>query len=346
MITSRKSACLSLAGCVVALSLLLAGPAGAEVRTATIEDPADASPTISGVPYQPDIRQVFVSYDTAGTLTVTASFYNAFDSIDTSSHYAFFGEFEITAARPSPGAAHCSVSWLEPEHAQGFHHVYKATPGTFQDYVEFQGVSGKLPLTRVTSADQKQVTVSATHSILAGRNYNCVRYTLWSRELSSFSNPNSRYDADCDCWYLESPIDYTGFPNDYEAASQNTAGVWFAGFQPPPYVPTRRLEKTYFGVIARGRCRHAAITYLSVGPDQVAPYGSNFVEQPFGAKVAARIDGKRLKRIPVGTKREIRWGHVLPGWHTLRLYYPGDEWRLPGEYKKKFRVGNCRGRRF
>jgi hypothetical protein len=77
----------------------------AEVRTLTIADPADATPTISGIPNNPDIRQVSISYDASGSLTLTASFYNAFDTLDASSNYAFWAKFNLSASK-AEGAGH------------------------------------------------------------------------------------------------------------------------------------------------------------------------------------------------------------------------------------------------
>lgn len=80
----------------VVLSLLVVGSAfsiatsaSAEVRTLNAGDPADATPTISGNPDNPDISAVDATYDSSGSLSITVDFYNSINSLDTSQNYAF-----------------------------------------------------------------------------------------------------------------------------------------------------------------------------------------------------------------------------------------------------------------
>src|SRR4051812_4233356 len=78
---------------VMVALLLLAVPASASARTANADDPADAQPTVSGKPDNPDIQHVTVTYDGAQSITINVSFYNALNTLDTSykyDHYIYF----------------------------------------------------------------------------------------------------------------------------------------------------------------------------------------------------------------------------------------------------------------
>src|SRR3954452_1892527 len=70
----------------LAFTLLLSGHALAEVRTAIVNDPRDATlhENVDGTSYREpyDIKSVQVSYDTAGSISITLAFYEPLPQAD------------------------------------------------------------------------------------------------------------------------------------------------------------------------------------------------------------------------------------------------------------------------
>ena len=212
---------------VVMFAITLPAAADADVRSATADDPQDAPATVSGQPNNPDIKRVQATYDTAGTLTLTIDFFNAASAIDYSQNYAFWATFTVGTWTDNGGSTDsCSTSQqgsLSGQHHVGGHYV------TFYDRATVSGYEGYLNFSRSTSADGKQVTITASNPNIANRGYNCIEYTLHARRRSTVSNPNSDYDSGCDCWYVGIRIDTTG-----EGATSDTSRpTYFAGFTPP-----------------------------------------------------------------------------------------------------------------
>src|SRR5215216_2832285 len=64
---------------VIAFALMAAPATASAARSGNVDDPADAQPTVSGTPDNPDVQHVTVTHD-AGTIAITASFYNALNA--------------------------------------------------------------------------------------------------------------------------------------------------------------------------------------------------------------------------------------------------------------------------
>lgn len=206
-------------------------PAGAETRTGFASDPVDGTPTVSGVPNSPDIKQVYVVYDSSGTIKLTIDFYNAPANVDRSQNYGFAGNFTIGTASGASPSGYCSTT---NGGISGQHHIYSSYLGqTFFDRATVAGFAGYLNFNRSTSADGRQVTISASSGAIANRDYRCFTYKEVARRRSTVSNPNSDYDPSCDCWYVTVTTDCagtTGMP--YGGCSGET--LWFDGFKPTP----------------------------------------------------------------------------------------------------------------
>jgi hypothetical protein len=210
----------------VVILLLLAAPASAEIRGGVADDPADATPTVSGVPNNLDISRVRVSYDTAGALSITVNFHHSPAALDLSQNYAFLAAFSL--GRPSDNTvnAYCNTG------ITGTHHVF-SNRVTFLDRATISGLDGYLNFARTSSPDGREVTISATSPALANRDLRCLDYALYARRYSSASNLNSDYDSVCDCWYVSLRLDDAGDPG------LSFPTIWFNGFkpQPPPQAP-------------------------------------------------------------------------------------------------------------
>lgn len=227
--------------CAAVLWCMLTGVARAEIRTAHVADPADAQPSVSGRPSQPDIEEVIATYDSAGSLSITARFYNAFSAVDTSENFDFWASFGVSTGSDrswEPGT--CSASF-GPGDVHGQHHVFSSVGTVFFDRASVTGYSGYLSFSRVVSPDQRSVTISATSPVLAGRDFRCLEYELKSRARSTVSNPYSEWSEGCGCWYVNPVLDWIGGSGIYTGTSIEypTSGVWFDGFTPPaPTGPT------------------------------------------------------------------------------------------------------------
>jgi hypothetical protein len=209
----------------------VAGPsARADVRTLAVADPQDAPPTISGVPSNPDITELNVAYDTSGSIAITVTFVNSVNSLDLSQDYAEFGNFRVSTGDvwPTGGDPLCTDG--SAGNLIGQNHI-ASNVETFNNQATIIGYTGTLPFTVTKSADGHQITLTASSPALANHNYTCANYTVYAKIRSTASNPNSDYDAGCDCWYVSSLLD--AVPN-----GAPTSGAWFDGFAPLPPTPT------------------------------------------------------------------------------------------------------------
>lgn len=301
-----------------ALGLLIPSAASAEIRTAHAADPADAMPTISGVPNNPDIAAVVVSYDTAGSITITASFYNAFNTLDTSENFGFWGDFSITESGESYGGDTSYCFGTSTSGLYGQHHVYSNGSVTFNNEGSIGGYSGKLPFTRTEGADHKSVTISASSPALANHDWKCLNYSLHARTHASISNPYSEYGAGCDCWYVNRELDKLG--------NEAFQGIWFDGFQPPPpvHVITQKKSKAH-GAVASPKCRTVRLKQWWITPEW-----ADGGPQEFTGKMRANIDGKTKTFLAAG-EGPLVW-HIPRGYYTLRLKYLGDTYRTESNW--------------
>jgi hypothetical protein len=219
-------------GIAVALAAM-ATPAHAEIRTLTATLPSDAQPTISGIPDNPDLRQLHIVYDTTGSVTITVDFWHPINGVDTSQNYAFSGAFSIGTA-VGMGSDIADDTYCDSHSSGGLdgdHHVF-STVETFYDQATVSGFGGTLSLTRTVSPDNMEITLTASNSALANHNWTCATYTLYARARSTAGNLSSSYDASCDCWFVTHELD----------TISPLPATYFDGFaplapQPPPPPP-------------------------------------------------------------------------------------------------------------
>lgn len=198
---------------------LSAAPARAEIRSATVTDPADATPPLSGPPNSPDVKQVRATYDTAGSFSFVVDFYNSLTDLSFNPTYAHYGQFDIGSS--------CEVGAYGG--ITGQHHVASSST-TFNNEFSVSGYSGTLEVQRTVSPDGRQITISGQTPAIANQDYVCFDYTLGGRDYSTYSNPHSDYDENCGCWY-------TGGAEDWLGESFYDDAFYFDGFAPPPHVP-------------------------------------------------------------------------------------------------------------
>jgi hypothetical protein len=315
MAFSRPKTTVSLIGLLL---LVLAAPASAETRTASVQDAAEALPNLSGQPGNPDIRQVGVTYDTSGSLTFTIDFYNSVNNLDTSEYYAHVGRFAVGTRTQGVNDNYLACNrtalggiW------DGQHHVFGAY-ATFFDRASMWGYEGYLNFSRSISADGRRVTIRASHQALANRDYQCFEYFLDARKVSTASNPNSEYDASCGCWYTHGPQDYAGVPRGSDIFIPT---LWFDGFAP---FQAEARARTQLDFEAHGKCRAISLNDYRLRPRLV-----DGVRRPFDGRIIfKRFSGQTGRR----QTRSFEAGEnavwkVKPGYHRVTARYSGDEWR-------------------
>jgi hypothetical protein len=175
--------------------------------------------TVGGQPSQPDVSGVRVLYDTTGAISIIVDFYGPVDGYDSSQNYAYYGNFTVGSWKRYGATLSCSTE-AQGSLGSGQHHIYSAS-STFFDRATVTGYDGYLNFARALSADKRQITLTASSPTIANRNYQCVTYTTNGRRRSTVENINSRYDENCDCWYVGAPPDTVG-------------QFQFAGQDPPP----------------------------------------------------------------------------------------------------------------
>ena len=154
----------ALASACAIVAVLALGPAvaGAEVRSGAVSDGRDVPEALSGG-RQPDIEQVRVSYDTAGTLAVTVRLHEPF--AQTNGTYSYFE----TSIRLGPGYA---------RECNSFDGAYVTLYGRITDSpwakLRMSTYDGELSPTKTVSADKREITYTTTASQLAGRDYICA----------------------------------------------------------------------------------------------------------------------------------------------------------------------------
>lgn len=310
---------------VVAFGLLVAAPAAsAEVRTLTVQDAPDGIPTISGVPDNPDISQVAVHYDSAGTLTLRVAFYNSLDWVDKSRNYKFWGWFNIGEGSPNAFDPSSCYAGGAPGDIYGQHNVV----GSFYDRAEVGGYNGYLNFTPSMSVDKKIISLTASSPAIANRNYRCLEYSLYARTHSSITNLYSDYDEGCDCWYLNNGLDTIRGTVNYGSIIEK--GVWFDGFQPPPPPPAPLEQlKGSMQITAVGGCRSATLKSW-----KITPWAGGY---PLSGNLRVRI-GNQVREFPATQPGPIRFKRVRSGWRNLHVVYLGDPRRTSAKADETVRV--------
>lgn len=141
---------------------------------------------------------------------------------------------------------------MNPGDLSGQHHVYTAYPFTFFDRASAQGYSGYLNFNRSTSADGRQIIISASSPALANRDYRCMTYELDARKHAPASDPLSLYDPDCGCWYRGVTLDSAGGAGIYVPPPT----LWFDGFRP---AGSTKLKTCHRSRYLRGKLRVAGV---------------------------------------------------------------------------------------
>lgn len=312
---------------VLTLMAVTAPESRAEVQTASVEDPADAPLTVSGVPSQPDIKNVSIIYDTAGALSLTVTFYNSPSALDYSNRYAFWGNFGLGVIRRYGGSPSCEFTATGMVNGQ--HHIFSTTGLRFYDQASVTGYEGQLPFQRTMSPDGRSITITASSPVLANRHFDCFEYSSHSRFRSTPSNSHSDYDSSCDCWYVGGIDDVAGITStDYWEALN-----YFDG-----YTPTITMPSTRFWLNPKAYCRSLDLSRWTLLPDRV-----NGVRRGFPSKLRFELrSGGRTLTLSRKPSSNLWWDRLAPGRYSLIAFYPGDSWRKPSNtVRVSVRIPRC-----
>ena len=152
------------------LGLVLPAAAQAEIRDGSVTDPQDQAQSVDGR-NRVDLAGMYVRYDTTGTLSITAQFFDAYENTSgigggdlavriSDAGYYSSGKPVCTGSGPIGGV------FL---YASIYPSSY-ASSGS----VSISGYDGSIAAPRSRSADGKELTWTVTHPLLADRNYICV----------------------------------------------------------------------------------------------------------------------------------------------------------------------------
>ena len=271
-----------------------------------------------------------ITYDTVGTLTITADFYNSPSSLDTSQNYAFLANFEVGMNAGSKSYRYCD-SYVYA----GQHHVWAKTGLRFYDQSSVSGYEGKLQFNRSTSGDGKQVTVSANSPTLANQDLQCFTYQLRNRSYSSASNLHSDYDDSCGCWAITTSGDVLGVEDEDVPLAPTNYFDGFAPVDPPP--PPKAVAKLKLRPVPS--CRRLDLSAWTLLPDAV-----NGTNRGFSGQVLFKLTHAGVTRQKKTRPRPyIYWNGIGPGKYKLEAQYLGDRWREPSNVvRRTVKIPRCR----
>jgi hypothetical protein len=179
------------------------GAAHAAVRSITVQDPNDAPPALSG-PQDEDVRSATLSYDEAGSVTFTVSF---FGSLNGSRHRDLSISADL-AGKTSTYSSGCDI--LDPNHAWVF-----VLPKSNYASLTLDGFTGSLSGSVALSTDGATFTATFAHPALANRDFRCGSVGSLSYHYYSYSY-----------------CDFAGCPRSSAVVDTVGVGGWFAGYAP------------------------------------------------------------------------------------------------------------------
>lgn len=207
---------------IISLVLALPGSAMADVRSGSVADPDDV-PSALNPPDFPDLANVSASYDTAGSITFTATFYS--DTRQRPSEWysteisAIFGTYNPDGYNVIPNTKG-SCDTIGDQSSE--HQISLNLPFTGTATATVAHYTGSLSAPVTVSPDGRSLSVTFSQSQIAGQGYQCMTGSLSTWTRSTASNLNSYYGVGCDCWYV--------YRSDL-ADSYST--VWFPGYPLP-----------------------------------------------------------------------------------------------------------------
>lgn len=309
---------------VLVLVAVLAGAmpqiSSAAPRSLSIPDPTDGTPTVSGQPGDPDVSRLAATYDPeVGTLSITVDFYQPLSAIGGTDSYAWWSSFTV-GAPDDPKNPNTGCNPLAAGGLSGQQHVLSPYQ-TFFDQATVTGYAGRLPFSR-TSSDTS-ITITASSSVIANRDYRCITYALNARSRRPASDINSRYDEYCDCWYISGQQDAVGV-DDRLSPYEQPRVLWFPGFKPVLVKVATRLTWTPH----RGH-RRLDLWDWTVLPDTVLDE-----DRAWTGKLVFRISkGNRVVLVRQAKPSQLEVGKKLarvklaPGRYKVKVYYTGDAFR-------------------
>lgn len=355
--------------------LFLMAPSLAAANTASVDDPQEAPPNLSG-PKDPDVKHLTVSYSPKGALTVQAELWEPLT--DGNSYLGITLRVSTGTMTPStydPKVSYCSGG-LSASISLGSEYTYLTIPG-------FQG---SLDTTSSrASADKRTFTYYYRHDALAGANPTCGQ---WGLDARVYSMSGSSYSSGCNCFPSTRTLDGSsnvgpaltfdastpacddGVDNDGDGRiDANDPGCMqqISGFNEVDTLPAcddaidndgdgtidakdpgckgaatgssevdpRRVATKYSLVAKRSKC--VIDTEVEALPD-IKPV-ELFPFQKVVVEVAGTTKANRYKvtrKLPLARVMGYTFGPRLAGKFRVRSWYPGDKWRAKSIVRVKF----------
>lgn len=276
----------------------LAGLARAEVRSVTVTDPADAMPTVSGAPENPDLSKVTLTYDNStGTVTVVQDFYNSLPSV-APAHYAYFTGVLVGPSSTRSWAINGSVEEETCASWEGFSSVLEDRPyagAPYSNSFSVLGYSGTGSFMTTVENGGLQVTSTATSPALVGHDWRCASVDLSANTRSTVNNPHSFWDSGCECWAVTTTLDTVGIET---VPGLMNGTLWFPGFpttRPKPETPLEKEEKQW-AAEAKAKQEAAQKKKETLTETQAERYMTTALRRGFGS----RFTGARPRTVSCG----------------------------------------------
>jgi hypothetical protein len=206
----------------------VAAPSHAVTRAGAEPDKQDTTAVLSG-PRHPDIEQIRATYDeAAGSITFTARFYESIANTQ-SSHVV-----EVRAAREGSRYDGFKGSCYGADIVSS---AYVATT-TKQGQTSAAGAEGTTSAGVTVSPDGRELTMSSTHSLFAGRDLRCLDAEVYVPDPDGHCSPSNSNCQSIRYRYVYDELDQVGYFDGYAPSPPPTT--------PPTAAPldegTREVE--------------------------------------------------------------------------------------------------------
>jgi len=147
----------------LAALLVIAPAAFAETRTGAASDPQDQPENLNG-PRKPDIEQVRVSFDTAGSINAVIRFYEPIGQ--SASGY----KFEVVVAEAEAADSYFAGQCKSYSGARIFGFISSSSTAASMTVTGYDGTAS---VPQSISADGREIMLATSHGALAGKDYRC-----------------------------------------------------------------------------------------------------------------------------------------------------------------------------
>lgn|GEM_PF-2907723 len=340
-----------------AFGLALPSVAQAEIREGVTTDPKDQAQSVDGK-NRVDLAGLTVRYETAGTVSVTAKFFDAYENTSGigGTQLGMWLGTSVTEYSASCGMDGGSIS-LSGD--------ITSSPGSSAagSFLFISGYDGYIPATKTRSADGTEITWTVSHPLLANRNFICAdSIRLYAPDRDGHCSPSLNNCQQIVYSYVYDTVDpffFSGFAppvcgdakdNDGDGkiddADPGCLGTKTGASEDDPAPVASRLALKVTKRSPRSCSIKANLTVnssrpanLLVGTTPLFPLGNAKVELLGLSKGNRRT--KMTRRINLSEGSYTSFRVTRSGWYRMRASYLGDRFRATSPVVSK-RLRACK----